>query len=647
MSYQLNKTDGTLLTELIDGQTDQSSTNLTFFGKNFTGYGEHLNENFIKLLENFSNSSAPSNPLTGQTWWDNSENRLKVYDGNVWKSSGGPFVQNSRPQMVAGDLWINNQTNQVFAYDGTDDILVGPVYTSLQGKSGFEIQSILDTQSRSRTVASLYINNNLVAVISDLEFTPVTEQRIQELVTEDNTVGKIFKGINVVNQSQFIFRGTSISANGLTNSQDEIISVAQLLPSDRNGVTTGSLSIQNSAGLTIGESQNNIQKVIGENFYIENQIRNQDIYLRVRSESFAGTIVNAISIDAANGRVGIFNTNRDPEYTLDVQGDLRVTGNLLVEGDTVNVEVSTLTVEDKTIELATLSDSVLGDDTVADGGGIIVKSSQGDKSFLWINSTNSWTVNTNFDLSSDSLEYKINGQTKLSNDSLSNILYADDLVRIGTLQNLNVDNVNVNSNWVKSGSLIALGDPSDNAVKLRLIGTSGIDITAYGDIAITDNQKITGVANPTNNQDVANKIYTDTAVASDALVLTMDITGLSDPDIPGTNDGPVNDVLSYLTTLYPPNSLNNGKIARILAISYTGTTVSGINVTIGTSPDTTKVLTKSLIAVDSNGTQNESVVQDIASSNAASGVATLNPTRYLMIFSSNGVSWSHDSTSSA
>ena len=95
MSYQLNKTDGTLLTSLIDGQIDQASTNLTLVGKNYTGYGEAFNENFIKLLENFSNTSAPSNPLTGQLWWDTSNARLKVYTGTQWKASGGPFVQNT------------------------------------------------------------------------------------------------------------------------------------------------------------------------------------------------------------------------------------------------------------------------------------------------------------------------------------------------------------------------------------------------------------------------------------------------------------------------------------------------------------------------------------------------------------------------
>ena len=165
MSYQLNKTDGTLLLDLIDGQLDTSSTNLTLVGRNYSGYGEYFNENFIKLLENFNSTAAPSNPLTGQIWWDSTDQRLKVYNGSVWKSSGGPIVQNTRPQMVAGDLWIDNLNNQVYAFDGSDLMLMGPQYTESQGKSGFEIGSILDSQSRSRTVTYLYSGGILSAVI--------------------------------------------------------------------------------------------------------------------------------------------------------------------------------------------------------------------------------------------------------------------------------------------------------------------------------------------------------------------------------------------------------------------------------------------------------------------------------------------------
>ena len=213
MSYQLNKTDGTLLTELIDGQINSTSTNLVLVGRNYTGYGEFFNENFIRLLENFSNSAAPSNPLTGQLWYDTAGQRLQVYDGTQWKASGGPYVQNTRPQMIAGDLWIDNLNNQVYAFDGNDLILIGPEYSQQQGVSGFQVESILDTQSRSRTVASLYIGGERVAITSNLTFTPVYSQRILELVTADNPDGIIYEGINVIDNTNFKFYGTASGAN--------------------------------------------------------------------------------------------------------------------------------------------------------------------------------------------------------------------------------------------------------------------------------------------------------------------------------------------------------------------------------------------------------------------------------------------------
>jgi hypothetical protein len=626
MSYQLNKTDGTILTDLIDGQIDTESTNLTLVGKNYTGYGEAFNENFIKLLENFANTAAPSNPLEGQLWWNSSEQRLKVYDGTVWKASGGPYVQETRPQMVAGDLWIDNLNNQVYAYDGTDTILIGPLYTQSQGISGFQIANILDTQSRSRTVAKFFIGGVLVGIFSNIEFTPTYSQRITSLVTENNPNGIIYEGFNIINSSTFKFYGIAQSSNALVTASGEIRTADQFLPSDSDGITVGTLTIQNSGGLTIGPSQNNVQKVIGPRFYIENQLRDHDISLRVRSSAFESIIVDAIYVDASTAKVGIFTTNRLPEYTLDVEGDLRVTGNLIVQGDTTTIEVSTLKVEDKNIELAALNDSSLGNDTVIDGAGIIVRSSDGNKTITWELLTDSWTFNKNIDLSDNTLSLSIGGSTKLTTDSLSNILYADDLVRIGTLQFLDVDNININSNTITS------------SLNLVITAASGINITAGGDIAIQDSQKITGLADPTAAQDAATKAYVDLATVTAPVVFSLDITGLGSGLTLQTN------VATYLNDLFPSTVNNSGKLARIHTTSYTGSTVSGIVVSITETPDTSGVLSLSRVAVDSNGTQNESVIQDIVSSNTASGVAVLTPVRSLMVFESTGLGWSHVST---
>jgi hypothetical protein len=79
MSYTINLTDGTQLTQIVDGQIDQTATDLTLIGKNSTGYGIYMNDNFVYLLENFANTSQPPNPLAGQVWYDTTQNVLKVY----------------------------------------------------------------------------------------------------------------------------------------------------------------------------------------------------------------------------------------------------------------------------------------------------------------------------------------------------------------------------------------------------------------------------------------------------------------------------------------------------------------------------------------------------------------------------------------
>ena len=632
MSYQLNKTDGTLLLDLIDGQIDTASTNLTLVGRNYTGYGESFNENFIKLLENFSNTAAPSNPLTGQLWWNSTDQRLQVYDGLIWKSSGGPIVQNTRPQMVAGDLWIDNLNNQVYAFDGTDLMLMGPQYTVTQGKSGFEIGSILDSQSRSRTVANLYVGGTLTAVISSIEFTPIYAQRVLGLVTATNPNGIIKIGMNIIDTANFKFRGIADSANALVTAGGIVRTADSFLPSTATGITTGTLTIQNSGGLTIGLSQNNVQKVVGPRFYIENQLTDHDLSLRVKSSTFGAISVDAIYVDASAAKVGIFTTNRLPAYTLDVEGDIRCTGNLIVEGTRVALDVQTLRVEDKIIEIGVMNDSTELTDAQADESGISVNSLNGSKDIIWKVATNAFTSNVNFDLLDTSKTYKIGGVNKLTDTSLVNITDAPDLAQIGTLTVLQVDEINVNGKTITSTNDMAF------------ISTNGIAITGGGDINVTDAQKITGVGKAVSAKQavilgaaestagtVATKAYTDEEIATSDLAFSMDITGM------GTGTALQNALASYLGDMYPPATLNNHKIARIHTTSYAGATVEGV--------DVESAKNVSYIAVDSNGTQNESVVQDVVfAAGGASGSVVLTPGRSLMAYKSNGTTWIYQST---
>ena len=366
--------------------------------------------------------------------------------------------------------------------------------------------------------------------------------------------------------------------------------------------------------------------------------------LRVKSSAFGSNTVDAIYIDASTARIGIFNRTpsgdlRLPEYTLDITGDLRVTGNLLIEGTTTSIDVDTLRVEDKNIEIAKTAAGATLTGVNADNAGLILDTSDvGQKLWTWKQAQDSWTTNVNLDLSDNTKTIKIGGQDKLTNTSLVNVTKALDLDEIGTLLYLNVDNININGITVKSGSATAIGDQTDNLQTLNLIGTNGINITAFGDIAVQDNQKITGVANPTDDQDVATKIYADTEIANETIVFSLDVTGM------GTDTTLQTNVASVIQSMYPAAALNTNKLAKIHTTSYAGATVTGINITVTESPDTSGVLTKNTVAVDQDGTLTGQAIEDIESTNTASGSVVLVPTRTLMTFQSTGSSWTWIST---
>jgi hypothetical protein len=555
MSYKLNKTDGSLLVDLVDGQLDTSSSDLTLIGRNYSGFGEVLNENFIQLLENFANTSAPINPIRGQLWYDTSENRLKVYNGSAFTSSGGTTVASQQPNMVAGDLWIDSTKSQMYFFDGIRLQLVGPDYSTAQGTSGFQVDSIIDTQNITQTVVKMYVGGNLVGVHSNAQFTPIATERINELVTNANPLGTLQKGFNTVGVD-YKYVGTSTIAQSLIDGNGVVRTADQYLVSNTDDTTVGALTIQNNAGLTIGLNNNTKLQFTNNAFTIANQLSNQDVEIKVRTPAE----VSAFKIDASANAVGIYKAN--PTATLDVGGNVNIDGNLVVGGTTTSIDTVNLRVEDKNIELNITSSGVTTDDAGANGGGITLKSADGDKTFSWYNGTDAWT-------SSEWLDFavgrgvKINTNTVLTETALGGTVVQSSLTSVGTLGNLDVDDVNVN------GSTIT----SQNGQSLKITSATNV-------IEVTGNKRITGVATPVNASDVATKEYTD---GSTIISLQLDVSNFTQNAV-GNNYLNTREVLEKLypvagynsgsaePPLLVPGSViparNQGALARVLTVNY-------------------------------------------------------------------------------
>jgi hypothetical protein len=119
MSYTINNTRGTVVTTVTPGTT-QVVGGITLIGKNYTGYGELIAEDFVKLLENQANSAAPSSPQTGQLWYDTGESVLKAYDGTAWDRLNVTVGSSAPSSATAGTLWLDTTADKVLKiYDGS------------------------------------------------------------------------------------------------------------------------------------------------------------------------------------------------------------------------------------------------------------------------------------------------------------------------------------------------------------------------------------------------------------------------------------------------------------------------------------------------------------------------------------------------
>ena len=158
MAYTINNTAGTTLVTLADGKIDTTTTDLTLIGKGYAGFGERLNENFVKLLENFANTSAPSNKQKGQLWYDSLNNQLNVYTGSKFKPVGSTTNSATQPSnAVLGDMWFDTTNTQFYIYNGSTWTLIGPTSTAGSGVTQVVGEAIADNVGVNKSILRLSV----------------------------------------------------------------------------------------------------------------------------------------------------------------------------------------------------------------------------------------------------------------------------------------------------------------------------------------------------------------------------------------------------------------------------------------------------------------------------------------------------------
>lgn len=563
MAYTINKTDGTILATVADGQIDDLSTDITLIGKNYSGFGESINENFIKILKNFSSSAQPTAPIRGQIWFDAAELKLKVYNGTGFVPVSSATISSQQPtNLGVGDLWFNDVDKQLFFYDGTNTILLAPAYSVSQGVSGLKVSNILDSLNQTRVITYLYTNGVLLGIFSKDAFTPK--------LPISNFSGSIIPGFNASDLAGLKFDVTTTNSEKLGGQPASLY-----VRNDTSNIINGQIIISSNLGLILGDANQGQIQVQDGNVIIANIASNKKLIFNVRRDVIAE---EAIAISADTRIINIYDGYLTSE--VDIGGNLTVQGNLTVNGDVVTVNTSTMTIEDKNIVLAKQT-GVTPIDFNAAGGGLILQGASSHV-FLWHNSgqaaqassseataggyndaipalaSQAWTSSEHINLASGK-EFKINGVTVLSGTSLgAGITSIPGVTSFGVQTQLSVDSLYLNDAAIQVTAL-------NTDLSLLINGTGGLNLGS---------KKIKNVADPTLITDAATKNYVDNTVRSRNITLSMDISdGISNAGI-----------AAFLEQIAPVAEYNNGTLARVLcSFLVNGTTNLDINPILSTS----------------------------------------------------------------
>ena len=365
MAYTVNKTNSSASPNqyIVQDGVVNTQTDLSFIGKGYAGYGELIAENFLHLLENFAGTSEPSKPIQGQLYYDSTNKRLKVYTGTLFVPAGGnvPYQSTTPTGIQQGDLWIDSDVGQLFYWDGSQNVLVGPP-SSTGSLNGFVFEAVTDSTTASQNVTKWYSDGTLIAIISDTEFTPQTS------ITGFATVKK---GIT------FTTSPTGIKLHGTATDADALggIAAANFLRSDANDTTTGTLGVVNDSGITVGADNDLSLSVDGTGINVTNTIQNTDISFKVND---GGVTTTVMTIDGAESRIGIGTAT--PSTKLDVLGTVNATaftgpitgavttsginittsGTIIFEGSTDDAFETTLTVTNPTADRTITIPNVTG-----------------------------------------------------------------------------------------------------------------------------------------------------------------------------------------------------------------------------------------------------------------------------------------------
>jgi hypothetical protein len=351
MAYQINRYNNSFLTTVVDG-TINNTTDLKFIGRNFAGYGEIQNENFLFLLENFSGLNPPPKALSGQLWYDSGLQKLKFYDGTKWRTTGGAETEPTEPVGLSeGDFWWDNANDQLYVFNGVNFILIGPQNAG-DGITQLISRIVLDTTNTQRSIIEATINDEVIAIFSlDGPFDLATSNPISgfDRIRQGITLIDTENSRNGVTGSNFRFWGTASNAERLGGLSASDF-VAQLNPNFNTQVQINDAGLNVASGFRMfvdnisdGIFQNEIGSSSEIHFKTTNNNENVIHSLTVNSLGLIPPQTNTYQIGSPNNIWNIV-------YASQFEGEASKAATLRVDSDfrtaSVNPNPNTVAVRD-------------------------------------------------------------------------------------------------------------------------------------------------------------------------------------------------------------------------------------------------------------------------------------------------------------
>jgi hypothetical protein len=535
MPYQVDRYNGTIFSTVPDQTVDSSSCDIKLVGKNYAGYGEIQNENFLHLLEHFRSEFAPRRPIVGQIWYDELNNKLKFRDyTNTWKTTAIVDVSTTAPTGLAardkGNVWYNDTLKQINVWDGTNYVVIGPEIAVNFGETKLTSSTIRDNGNTQHAIIKIYSDDEVIGTISNEEYGIGDVDEIDGFTT-------IKKGITLINTP----------ASGVTSSTHRFWGTASnALKFD--GKTTADFVLRTGSGSTFDDTGFSVGNDSDIKIFVEDTnkpvISNQ-VGSSIRVRIMNGTIKEDVGIFDVTGMIpGINDTYNlgssikkwNEVHATDLFGNVRgsVTGSHYAEDDSVMINGVTKEL------FGSLTGSIAGNVRAL------------DNSVAYDGSTKTFTGSAaNF------LNSSIDTLTVINQvvGDLKGDIYANDntiAYNAGTKQ--------------FTGSLVGNATTSSKFLDPKYI--NGVAFDGSANITIEDDTKVaklgssmtgylTLVGAPTQPNHAATKQYVDDKVASRTLFFSLDTKGLL---LSGAGAG---SVVAILNQLAPTENFLPGTRAHI------------------------------------------------------------------------------------